>query len=67
MALNTLWPKQNGRQFADGTFKRIFLNQNGRISIKISLKFVPKGPSNITLVLVQIMAWWQAIVWNNTG
>ena len=57
MALNTLWPRQNGRHFANGTFKRIFLNQNGKVSIKISLKFVPKGPSNNTLVLVQIMAW----------
>ena len=29
---------------ADGIFKCIFLNENVRISIKISLKFVPKGP-----------------------
>ena len=28
------------------TFKRIFLNENVRISIKISLKFVPEGPIN---------------------
>ena len=34
----------NGRRFADDTFKRIFSNENVRISIKISLKFVPKGP-----------------------
>ena len=27
---------------ADDTFKRIFLNENVKISIKISLKFVPK-------------------------
>ena len=38
---NTLKPRQNGRRFADDTFKRIFLNENVRISIKISLKFVP--------------------------
>ena len=31
--LNTLRPKQNGRHFADDTFKRIFLNQNVSISI----------------------------------
>ena len=43
---NTLRPRQNGRRFADDTFKRIFLNENVRISIKISLKFVPKGPIN---------------------
>ena len=39
--INTLRPRQNGRRFADDTFKRIFLNENARISIKISLKFVP--------------------------
>ena len=55
--VNTLRPGQNGRRFADDTFKRIFLNENVRISIKISLKFVPKGPINNNPSLVQIMAW----------
>ena len=55
--LNTLRPRQNGRRFADDTFKRIFLNENVRISIKISLKFVPKNPINNNPSLVQIMAW----------
>ena len=55
--VNTLGPRQNGRRFADDTFKRIFLNENVRISIKISLKFVPKGPIIINPALVQIMAW----------
>ena len=55
--VNTLRPKQNGRHFGDDTFKRIFLNENVRISIKISLKFVPKGPINNNPALVQIMAW----------
>ena len=54
---NTLRPRQNGRRFADDTFKRIFFNKNVRISIKISLKFVPKGPINNIPALVQIMAW----------
>ena len=54
---NTFRPRQNGRRFADDTFKRIFLNKNVRISIKISLKFVPKGPINNNPALVQIMAW----------
>ena len=54
---NTLRPRQNGRRFADDTFKCIFLNENVRISIKISLKFVPKGPINNNPALVQIMAW----------
>ena len=39
--INTLRPRQNGPHFADGTFKRIFLNENVRISITISLKFDP--------------------------
>ena len=54
---NTLRPRQNGRCFADDIFKRISLNENARISIKISLKFVPKGPINNNPALVQIMAW----------
>ena len=55
--LNTLRPRQNGSRFADDTFKLIFLNENVRISIKISPKFVPKGPINNNPALVQIMAW----------
>ena len=55
--LNTLRPRQNGRRFADDTFKRIFLNENVRISITISLKFVRRGPINTIPSLVQIMAW----------
>ena len=55
--LNTLRPRQNGRHFTDDTFKSIFLNENARILIEISLKFVPKGPINNNPALVQIMAW----------
>ena len=55
--LNTLRLRQNGHGFADDIFKRIFLNENVRISIKISLKFVPKGPTINIPALVQIMAW----------
>ena len=54
--INTLRPRQNGCHLADDTFKRIFLNENVRISIKISLKFVPKGPIINNPALVQIMA-----------
>ena len=54
---NTLRPRQNGHHFPDDVFKCIFLNQNVLISIKISLKFVPKGPINNIPALVQIMAW----------
>ena len=55
--INTLRPRQNGRHFADDTFNRIFVLANARISIKFSLKFVPKGPINNIPALVQIMAW----------
>ena len=55
--INTLRPRQNGRRFPDDIFKCIFLNKNVWISIKISLKFVPKGPINNIPALVQIMAW----------
>ena len=55
--LNSLRPRQNGRLFADDTFKRIFLNENIRISTKNSLKFVPKGLINNIPALVPIMAW----------
>ena len=44
--VNTLRPRQNGRHFADDTFRLIFLNENVKTSTKISLKFVPKGPIN---------------------
>ena len=53
---NTLKPRQHGRHFPDDIFKCIFLNEHVKISIKISLKFVPKGPINIIPALVQIMA-----------
>ena len=33
------------------------LNETVLISIKISLKFIPKGPINNIQALVQIMAW----------
>ena len=54
---NSLRPRQNGRHFPDDIFIFIFLNENVWISIKISLKFVPKGPINNIPALVQIRAW----------
>ena len=38
-------------------FKCIFLNENDRISIQISLKLVPKSPIDNKAALVQVMAW----------
>ena len=57
LPFNTLRPRQNGRHFADYTFKRIFMNENVRILIDISLKFVPKGLINKISALFQIVAW----------
>ena len=57
LSLNTVRPGQNDRHFPYDHLKCIFLNENIWISIKISLKFVPKGPINNNLALVQIMAW----------
>ena len=37
ISINSLRPRQNGRLFADNTFKCLFLNENIRISTKISL------------------------------
>ena len=58
--------------FPDDILKCIFCNENVRISIKISLKFVPKGPINnipasigseYSLAPVRR----QAIIWTNDG
>ena len=57
LMINTLRPRENGRRFADDTFKCIFLNGNIRNSSKICLKFVPLGPINNIPALVQLMAW----------
>ena len=59
VVVNILKPIQNGCHFPDDIFKCSFLNENVLISIKISLKFVPKGPINNIPALVQIMAWHQ--------
>ena len=63
---NSLRLRQIGRHFPDDIFKYILLNENVWISIKISLKFVPKGPINNIPLLVRIMAWhrlWWLVYW----
>ena len=45
---------------SDDIFKGIFLNGNVRISIKILLKFVPKGLIYNIPALVQVMTWCRA-------
>ena len=49
----TKWPLFSRRHI----FKWIFLNENECISMKISLKFVPRDPMNNIPALVQIVAW----------
>ena len=51
------WGRDKMAAFSQTTFTCIFLNENDWISLKISLKFVPKGPINNIPALVQIMAW----------
>ena len=57
--INSTSPEQNSRHFADDIFKCIFLNVKVRILIRISVKFVPKGPVDIESTLIQVMAWRQ--------
>ena len=44
--------KKNGRHFTDDVFECIFVNKKFCILIKISLKFVAKGPIDNKLALV---------------
>ena len=50
--VNSSPPGQNGRHFADDIFRFIFVNEKIFILIKISLKFVPKGPIDNISALV---------------
>ena len=43
--------------FADDKIECIFLNENDRILIRISLKFVPRSPISNEPALVQVMVW----------
>ena len=42
---------------AEDIFNYIFLNENARILIQISLKYVPRSPIEKKPALVQVMAW----------
>ena len=42
---------------ADNIFNCIFLNENDRIPVQISLKYVPGSPIDNKPALVQVMAW----------
>ena len=57
LEINSSLPGQNGHHLADNIFKWIFMNEKFCILIRISLKFIPKGPIVSKSVLVQVMAW----------
>ena len=55
VSVNTFISRQNGHHLSDDIFKSKSANENIRISIAISLKFVPKGPFYNMPALVHIM------------
>ena len=57
LLLNSLKPRWNRCHFADDILKCIFWKENVSVSIKTSLKLIPKHPINSIPTLVQIMAW----------
>ena len=50
--INSSPPGQDGRHFAGDIFRCNFVNEEFCILIKISLKFVPKGPIDKNQALV---------------
>ena len=56
-SLNILSPRKNGLLFQTTSSNAFFLHESISISIKVSLKFVPRSSINNILALVQIMAW----------
>ena len=42
---------------ADDNFECIFFNENDRIPIRFSLKFIPRSPIDNKPALIQVMAW----------
>ena len=55
--INTVKSRQNDCHFPDDIFKCIFWKKNVLNLIKISLKYISKGPIDNIPALVQIMAW----------
>ena len=50
--VNSSPPGKNGRDFADGIFRCIFVNKKFGLLIKISRNFVPQGPIDNNPALV---------------
>ena len=57
--LTHLSPDKMTAILADNNFKCMLLNENDRIPIPISLKFVPRSPVDNKAGLVHVMAWCQ--------
>ena len=57
VVVNSSAPDKMAAIVADDNFKCIFLNENNKISIRNSLKFVPRSPIDNKPALVQVMAW----------
>ena len=57
-SVNTLKPGQTV-SFTDNIFKSVLSSENRCTQTRTSLKFVPMGPINDNLALVQAMAWHQ--------
>ena len=55
VSFNTFKSRQDCNHFADIIFKYILLDENVWISLKFTLKVVPKFGINSILALVQIM------------
>ena len=55
--MNSSLPDKMAAILADDFFKWILLNENGRIFIQISVKFVPRSPIDNKPTLVQLTAW----------
>ena len=55
-SINSSLPTQNVRHFTDDLFKCIFIKEMSCIFIRISLKFVPKGPTDNESALFKVMA-----------
>ena len=55
----THWDRDKMAAISQRTISNAFFNENIQISIKISLKFVPRSPIDNKPALVQIMSWRQ--------
>ena len=57
ITLDTLWPIQNGRCFAENILNTFLSNENVWFSIKKFIEFCPRGLKKNVSELDQIIAW----------